>query len=170
MIRFTSLILACLFLLVGYLGIFAHGGGELIIRSEDIGPYRISVWVNPPEPSVDIPVHYTVGLASPQDNTPILNANVDIQMQGVDDQSRVYSSKATTDQSINKLFYEADLVIKEAGLFDTEITVFGPQGEGEISFTTEVSEPSRTNWLIWGFVGLGVVLLFGILRTRRMKR
>lgn len=151
-------------------GAMAHGGGELIIRSVEIGPYRISVWVNPPDPRANTPTHFTVGLASPVDNTPVLDANVSIEMEVINENAIVYSAPATTDQSINKLFYEADLDINQAGQYKTTIKVKGPSGAGEIDFETLVKEPSRTNWLVWGFVGLGVVLIFGLWRSRRAHR
>ena len=168
--KFPSLIFAWMIVLYSSAGVLAHGGGDLIIRSQEIGPYRISVWVNPPDPRVDKPVHYTVGLASPKDNSPILDANVFIKMQALSDNAIAYTASATTDQSINKLYYEADLDVDRAGVFKTIFTIKGPAGEGEVAIETVVKEQSRINWLIWGFAGLALVLIFGVWRSQSAKR
>ncbi len=86
----------------------AHGGGELVVGLEPAGPYAVSVWVNPPQPNVAEPVHFTVGVADLADGSPVLDAVVLITMQPVGAETAV-SASATTAQSTNKLFYETDL-------------------------------------------------------------
>lgn len=161
-----GIIFAGMFLAMGVLAAGAHGGGALIINARDAGPYRISVWVNPPEPQINEPVHFTVGLSSPVDNAPILDADVSIEMKAKGPGRSDYFSPATTEQSVNKLFYEADLEIQEAGTYETVVTINGPAGYGEIRFETILGEKSKINWLIWGLLGLGLVLIFGLWRSR----
>ncbi len=50
--------------------VLAHGGGDLIARNVQAGPYTASVWVNPPDPRANETIHFTVGLASPVDDKP----------------------------------------------------------------------------------------------------
>lgn len=164
--RTASLVVTAIFLLGLVFRLSAHGGGELVVRSEETGPFKVSVWINPPDPRVGAPLHFTVGLASPVDNSPILDANVFIEMRQEGEGRPVYSGPATTDQSINKLFYESDLEIPDIGLYVTTISISNATGGGEINFSTTVKEAGRLNWMIWGFAGLALVLIFGLWRSR----
>ena len=145
----------------------AHGGGELILKLASAGPYLVSVWVNPPEPQADEPLHLTIGMASVEDQSPILDATVQIEMELLGEELIV--ADATTAQSINKLFYEADLQVQTPGVYTTRIRLQGAEGVGETTVQIEVQQASTTNWLLYVVVGLGIGILFGLWRRASSK-
>jgi hypothetical protein len=147
----------------------AHGGGDLIARSVQAGPYIVSVWVNPPDSRALEPIHFTVGLASPSDGGPVLDAVVLVTMRELGGGEAVVTAPATTEQSINKLFYETDLEVAEAGDYEVEFQIAGADGEGMVSLLVEVKAPSGVNWLVIGLAGLGLVVVFGWWRSRRVQ-
>lgn len=145
----------------------AHGGGELIARSIEAGPYVASIWVNPPQPRAAEAIHFTVGLADPQDEGPILDADIEILMWYEEEGTPAASAVATTDQSINKLFYETDMEVPREGAYAVVFQISGPRGEGIVELPVEVKPASSINWLAVGFAGLGLVLVWGYWRSRR---
>ena len=145
----------------------AHGGGDLIARSVQAGPYIASVWVNPPDPRAQEPIHFTVGLASPVDSSPVLDADIQVSMWDKSSGDAPVTAPATTEQSINKLFYETDLEVPAAGDYETEFYIRGADGEGVISLMVEVKESTGVNWLLIGLAGLGLVVVIGWWRSRQ---
>ncbi|MFN2135765.1 MAG: hypothetical protein ACK2UK_07420 [Candidatus Promineifilaceae bacterium] len=162
-------ILAVLFLLPVMMvaQVAAHGGGALVAGPVATGPYMVSVWVNPPQPRAGAPVHFTVGVAAPGDGAPVLDAQILITMAQTEQTASPIASSATTEQSINRLFYETDLDIEQPGLYATTIAVSGPAGSGELALDLEVLPPARFNWFWLGLAGLAFVLLLGIWQRRR---
>lgn len=163
------LVLAFLLLLAVPTGAQAHGGGELVVAAEPAGPYSVSVWVNPPEPVAGEPVHFTVGVGSPGDRAPVLDATVQISMLPAGG-TMAFSGAATTEESVNKLFYETDLTVPETGMYEVTVEVAGDAGGGSVVFDVQVGEGGGVNWLLWGLVGLGVIILLGAWRTRQAVR
>ena len=147
--------------------ISAHGGGDLIARSVPVGPYFASVWVNPPDPRALEPIHFTVGLASPDDGSPVLDAEIQVTMRDQSSEETAVIAPATTEQSINKLFYETDLEVPAAGVYETEFLIRGAEGEGTVSLLVEVQTSSSVNWLVIGLAGLGLVVVLGWWRSRK---
>jgi hypothetical protein len=74
---------------------------------------------------------------------------------------------ATTEQSVNKLFYETDLEVPAAGDYEVEFHIRGAEGEATVSLVVEVQAPSRVNWLVIGLAGLGLVVVIGWWRSRQ---
>ena len=147
--------------------IAAHGGGDLIARSVQAGPYIASVWVNPPDPRALEPIHFTVGLASPADGSPVLDADIQVTMLDQSSGETAVRAPATTEQSVNKLFYETDLEVPAAGDYEVEFYIRGAEGEGTVSVLVEVQAPSKVNWLVIGLAGLGLVVVIGWWRSRQ---
>lgn len=162
------LIGCCLFVLAPQIA--AHGGGELIAGPIAAGPYTLSVWVNPPIPRAADAIHYTVGVASPEDGQPVLDAEIMVEMVSTGNSTLAASAPATTEQSINKLFYETDVQVSEPGLYETTFFVAGPAGEGSLAVDIMVEPPSRINWLVIGLTGLAVIIIAGWWRTRRSTK
>jgi hypothetical protein len=167
--RITSGFFLLAILFAGTSLVAAHGGGDLIARSVQTGPYTASIWVNPPDPRAKEVIHFTVGLASPEDGSPVLDADILVVMRHADSGETAATAPATTEQSVNKLFYETDIEVPVEGDYEVEFQVSGTEGEGTVSLTLEVKESSRVNWLVIGFAGLGIVLVFGWWRSRRMR-
>jgi hypothetical protein len=166
-ILFTLLILNLILSPALTYPVLAHGGGDLVAGPEQAGPYILSVWVNPPQPRTEQPLHFTVGVAEPDNRAAVLDAEVMITMRPVDGDLNPITSPATTEQSINKLFYETDLNLVQPGLYLTTIAVTGSDGEGELSLELNVKPPSPFNWFLIGLGGILLVLVLGWLRTRR---
>jgi hypothetical protein len=147
----------------------AHGGGDLIVRSVQAGPYTASVWVNPPDPRALEPIHFTVGLASPADHSPVLDADIQVTMWDKSSRETAVTAPVTTEQSVNKLFYETDVEVSTAGDYDVEFRIRGAEGEGTVTTSVVVQASSSMNWLVIGLVGLGVVVILGWWRSRQTE-
>ena len=137
--------------------LWAHGGGVLQIAAEPAGPYKVSVWLSPTRPEAGKPGHITVGLAGEAD-APVLDAKVLLQLNSLETGELLSSATATTAQSTNKLFYEADMTLPEIGRYSMNVQISGPQGSGEVAFPIEVYPISNTNWFLLGFIILGLAI------------
>ncbi len=158
-----------LFLLAQGLIVKAHGGGQLIAGPIETGPYILSIWVNPPQPRAEESLHFTVGVAAPSDESPVLDAQIMIMLQPLVGDAQPVSAQATTDQSINKLFYETDILVSEPGRYLATFDVIGPDGEGQLTLALDVQSPSPLNWFLVGLAGLLLVLVLGWWRARATR-
>ncbi len=147
--------------------ILAHGGGEIQLANAPIGPYKMTLWLNPPNPQAQQTTHITVGLAEPPNDAPMLDAAVQIDIIDTASGALILTTPATTEASINKLFYETDFTLPNPGIYEVNTRVVAPEGQGAASFSMEVTPASRTNWLLIGFTGLGLVVLITLLRNRQ---
>ncbi len=166
-ILLVNLILVSLFTVIT---IRAHGGGDLIAGPQPVGPYLVSIWLNPPDPRATEPIHFTVGLASPINREPILDAQIMVEMRPAGENRVAASGPATTEQSINKLFYETDLLVEDANTFETTFIITGSKGDGSLIVPVNVTQPSNINWMIVGLMGLALIVFLGWLRSRRVER
>lgn len=144
----------------------AHGGGELQIGNAPVGNYLVSIWVNPPTARAGEAIHVTVGIAQASTGEPVLDAAVDVLI--LDGQGEpVAAAAATTEQSVNRLFYEADLEDVRSGEYEMQITVTGRDGRGDLSFPLAVEPRSVWPWL--GGAAAAVVVI-GLIVRRWRKR
>lgn len=167
--RLTSMFFLLAIFLGGTSPVGAHGGGDLIARSVQAGPYTASIWVNPPDPRAKEVIHFTVGLASPEDGSPVLDADILVVMRYGDSGETAATAPATTEQSVNKLFYETDIEVPVEGEYEVDFQIEGAEGGGIITLVVEVKRASSVNWLAIGLAGLGLVLVLGWWRSRRMR-
>jgi len=77
------------------------------------------------------------------------------------------TTAATTEQSANRLFYEADLDGVPTGTYEIQIEVTGSEGRGLLSFPLPVEPASMWPWLAGVVVAAGVVWL--VLRYWRRR-
>ena len=97
----------------------------------------------------------------------ILDAEVGIEVLA-GGETAVLSGPATTEQSVNKLVYEADFDAPEAGMVTVVVVVNGRYGTGDVSFDLEIVPAKTTiNWLLIGIGGLIVVAIAGFFLSRR---
>lgn len=167
--RTAGLVLLLTVLFGGTSLVAAHGGGDLIARSVQAGPYTASIWVNPPDPRAAETIHFTVGLASPVDSSPVLDAEIQVTMRYPESGEIAAIAPATTEQSVNKLFYETDIEVPKEGDYQVEFQISGTDGEGTVDLVVEVRPSSSIDWVVVGFAGLGLVLVLGWWRSRRMR-
>lgn len=149
--------------------LFAHGGGTLQITNAPIGNCLISVWSAPPSPRVGTPLHITVGAAEAGSGEPVLDATVQIVVLSASGGEQMAAARATTEQSVNKLFYEADLPALAAGTYQFEVTTNCQGAEGVVSFEWEI-RPSSNPLLITVPIGLGLLVLVGLVFRFWKKR
>ena len=148
---------------------FAHGGGLIHVAGEPAGDYRVTVWVAPNEVEAGKTLHFTVAVVESENNDMILDADVGIDVFAAGSTTPVLSGPATTEQSVNKLFYEADFPqAPESGVYTVVTTVNGRLGTGDVSFDFEILPAKPTiNWLVIGIGGLVVVMVIGFLLSKR---
>lgn len=156
--------LAFLLCLLPFNHLLAHGGGELKVGNEPIGSYLVSAWVNPPTPQAGQVIHLTVGIAQESGGEPVLDASVDVVI--LDEAGgTVTTAVATTEQSVNRLFYEADVEPVPAGDYQMQVFITGDEGQGELIFPLEVVPRSILPWVA-GILG-GAIVIGLIVRSWR---
>ena len=140
----------------------AHGGGALQAVNVPIGSYQVSVWLNPPTVRTGQTIHLTVGVAAVEDGSPVLNSTVNVVIETAAGEE-VLTVPATTEQSVNRLFYETDIGSLPAGSYEVFVQVVGDEGSGDLSFPMEVEQAS-----VWprlaGLLSGGVVIWFVVHR------
>lgn len=148
----------CLVLLSFYVRpLLAHGGGEIVVAGEVAGPYRMTVWAAPNVIEAGKTIHITVGLGTAADNAPVLDAGILVEVFSPESNDLLLSTPATTERSVNKLFYETDFILEQAGAYPVSVVV--NDGEAEVTFNMEVNPATFTmNWLLVGIIGLGLVI------------
>ncbi|WP_420641401.1 hypothetical protein [Candidatus Leptofilum sp.] len=141
--------------------LLAHGGGELKVGSAPIGSYLVSAWVNPPTVQAGQVIHVTVGIARESTGEPVLDATVNVLIVNRAGDV-VATAVATTEQSVNRLFYEADLEPMPTGNYEMQVVVSGQAGEGDIAFPLTVTPRSILPWvggIAAGLFVIGLVVL-----------
>lgn len=152
----------------------AHGGGAPRLVNEDIGPYWISVWTAP-QPVREGQLHITVAVAEPgesaggQAGAPVLGAAVDVTLTPRAGGLADVRDQATNEQSANKLFYEADMIVPVAGDWQATVEVSGPEGSGQAQFDLTVEPAGSGNWMLFGGIGLLAVAGFYVYYATRRK-
>lgn len=161
-IRLFSLF--CLLLGLGYSQLtYAHGGGKLQISNQPIGDCLISVWSAPPRARATTPVHITVGVSNNIDNAPVLDATVDITLRNRSNNTAVAQTSATTAQSANKLFYEADIDRVPIGNYDSQISVDCLGTTDTLQFILDVSPATNPVYVVGPLIiaaSLGAFLFY----------
>lgn len=145
----------------------AHGGGELQAVNVPIGSYQVSVWLNPPTVRTGQTIHITVGIATAEDGSPVLDSTVDVIIETAAGEEML-TTQATTEQSVNRLFYEADISNLPTGSYEVLVQVAGIKGNGNLRFPMEVGQASLWPWLVGGLGG-GAVIWFVVRRWQKRK-
>lgn len=169
---FPSVLIAALLLPAGSA---AHGGGTPRLINEPVGPYWLSVWTAPEPPRTGEPLHLTIGLSEPgtgrEAGAPVLGAAVQLRLVLPGSEATPVTVNASNEKATNRLFYEADVTLPQAGTWETMVTASGPAGEGSASFVLEVVEGGGPDWLLLGGGGLLLVgALFFLLTRKRHPR
>jgi hypothetical protein len=106
----------------------------------------------------------------------VLDATVLVQAESVGQAGEQLVAPATRDNSVNKLFYEADLTLPAEGRWQVDIQVSGAAGAGNATFDIEALPPTAFNtlvgfgWPLWA--GLGLILVatgWWVQMSRRQK-
>jgi hypothetical protein len=121
----------------------AHGGGTPQLVQAPSGPYQVYAWTNP-DPARVGTLHVTVSLVQPATQKPVLDANVQVLAQASDD-GQTASALATHENAVIKTYYEADLDLPAAGLWQITVAHSDAAGSGSASFSLDV-QPAAFNW------------------------
>lgn len=133
----------------------AHGGGVLQVANAPIASYQVSVWTNPATARAGQPLHVTVGVAAGT-GEPVLDAAITVDLL-TDNGDVVLTAVATTEQSVNRLFYEADLPGTTAGTYKVQLALTGSEGSGTLSFPLFVKPVSVWPWIGAVLTGAAVI-------------
>ena len=139
--------------------VLAHAGvGIQHLNNVAAGPYRVFVWSDPEPPTVG-EYHVTVALteniegdATGLAGAPILDAFVMVEITHAET-GETLTARATHDDALNKLFYEASFAPEERGFWSVQIrvapAVCGP-GEGGEGVSSP-QQPDCENAQVVGF-------------------
>ena len=136
----------------------AHGGGKLQISNAPLPPYQVSVWLNPPTVRAGQPIHVTVGVTWAESGEPMLDAAVEVAILAANGET-VAAASATTEQSVNRLFYEADLPDLPVGSYQVQLTLTSQEGSGALTFPLEIVPAAVWPWVAGGLLGAAVMWL-----------
>ena len=146
--------------------ILAHGGvGFQHINNEPAGPYRVYIWSDPEPPQVG-EYHVAVALteniegdATGLAGGPVLDADVTVEMVHQENGTTLIE-KATHDDALNKLFYQASFAPATRGIWDVQVRIVALDGQVAVGFEDEIlPKPFPWRALLGGL--LSVVLLVG---------
>lgn len=153
--RYFLLVWVSLFL-GQFASVSAHGGGTLqIVNALIAEAYQVSVWSAPTTIRAQNDIHITVGVADLVDGSPVLDTAVQVDIYEAATGNLITAAAATTEQSVNRLFYEADMPGLPQGNYDVSVTVAGEEGSGSVAFALQI-RPSLNLPLI---VGAGIVVI-----------
>lgn len=169
-----ALLVCCVAFLAGACSqlALAHGGGAIQLADVPAGPYLLTVWTSPPTARAGTALHLTVGVNEVSSGTPqpVLDAVISIELIPVDGTAAIMTAQATTEQSVNKLLYEADMTVMTSGSYSVLVMVAGPDGEGEASFTIVVEPKNEISWLAITLVGVGLFIAVLLIWGRRKSK
>jgi hypothetical protein len=154
----------------------AHGGGTPRLQNAGLGVYWVTAWTQP-EPIRAGQVHVTLALSEPpppessrqEAGPPVLNVPLELQFHSLDQPGEVVTAQATHEQAVNKFFYEADLILPQAGRWQVIVQAENPDGSmASVSFEVEALAPPLIDarWLLAG--GIVIFFLVGWWITRSM--
>lgn len=146
----------------------SHGLGKQQLERAVAGPFRVSAWTDPVDVQSDDELHVTVAVED--DEGLVLHAGVQITAT-YDNQSE--SARATHDQAVNKLQYEARLNLQTAGEWRILITIQDGERRGDAQFGLNVSAAEEEGLpyplIIGGSIG-AVMALLGYRNYRNFKK
>ncbi|MFQ5434012.1 MAG: hypothetical protein ACE5FD_03965, partial [Anaerolineae bacterium] len=123
------------------------------------GPYLISVWTDP-DPLRMGEAHVTVAVTEPETESPVLDANVLVQLVWLDDPSVTLTAPATHENAALKIVYVAVFEPEQAGRWRGSVVVDGTESASEaVKFDFLVLPPAPVNWGLIGGVTIGLLTL-----------
>lgn len=137
----------------------AHTEGKMQLASEPAGPFKLTVWTSP-DPAVVGPVHVASAVVLADDASPVLDAQVFVEVTPKGASESALRAQATSEDSTNKFLYEAVLEVTEPGPYQVTVSVEGSDGStGSASFELEVTGGGGFSW--WLLIPLGLVIVAG---------
>ncbi|MCI0713290.1 MAG: hypothetical protein L0154_24245 [Chloroflexi bacterium] len=172
-------LILCSILLVGVSTALSHGLGRQVVEQEVVGPYTVSVWVEPEAVQPGDEVHITISLQNDTATMFVTTASLAITAEPPDEIAEPLTSTAIIGGSANPLFYEGLLELADVGEWTIRIVITGAEGAAEVEFALEVggdsssgdSEVSNLRDLgqVLGLIGIGIVTLAVIFQALRQR-
>ena len=136
----------------------AHGGGTPQLTNQPAGDYLVSAWTTP-DPATIGTLHVTVALQNASSGEPVTDASVQVVAHPLEGDSAEIAMTATRDDALTPYFYEADLTIPDAGLWQIELALVKAEGAAaeRLGFVLEIKEQSP-NWILWGLIGVALIV------------
>lgn len=150
----------------------AHGGGVLYLANELSGDFEVSAWVLPQVANTSEPLHIDILVLQPsaegQANQDfILGADVNVLATYLGGDKTVVNEVAATVDTQNELFYQAIVLVSEAGEWQIDIDVRRGEEAGVASFVLDIEEDNRRNWYLIG--GAVIVILAAAIFALRIR-
>lgn len=151
----------------------AHGGGRPRLTGEEAGPYRLFVWTNP-DPLLAGEAHISIavvkaaqsdghGESAGELDTPVTDAVVQVQFVPIGQTAPVMMIEATRSTLLNSVYYEADVLLPQAGLWRITVSAHGVDGRGEATFEATVQSAPERNWALIGGASVALVILIALM-------
>lgn len=174
--QLTSSVLYICFLVILALANFrpalAHTEGKMQLSAEPAGPFKMTVFTSP-DPAVIGEIHVAALIFLAEDASPLLDANVTVEMKPLEDDGSVQRSLAVLGEAENKLLFEAILEVSAPGPYLVTVSVEEGNGQtGEASFEMDVTSGEGFNWLyLIPVILIGLVIaIWAVIRTIRRRQ
>ena len=117
----------------------AHGGGTPQLTNQPAGDYLVSAWTTP-DPATIGTLHVTVALQNASSGEPVTDADVQVVAHPLEGESAEIATAATRDDALTPYFYEADITIPDAGLWQIELALVKAEGAAaeRLGFVLEI--------------------------------
>lgn len=141
----------------------AHGGGLLQIADAPLGPYRVSIWTNPPVPRAGEPFHVTTAVyrREGRQDIPVTAAHVALTL--THETGRMVRAEAWR-MDAYPYTYEWDGTLDQPGIWTVTVTIDAEGHTGTFTFTVQAQSPSRLPGILWvAVVGVLVGSLIWVL-------
>ncbi len=137
------------------------------LASAPAGPYKLTVWTWP-DPARRGEVHISIALILAEDASPVLDANVHVDMKSSSGDVTL-SAPATTENSENKFLYEVVMDVPKSGSYEITIAAVGSDNSGgEVTFQLDVVSEKTINWLLILPIATVVAgVIYWLIRKRR---
>jgi hypothetical protein len=151
----------------------AWADGGALRLSERAGPYQIAVFTAPTPLQAGL-VDISVFVQDATNGESVPEAQVILRLtERATGETMQYSASSVA--ATNKLFQAAVFSLPEAGWWDVEVVVEGPQGQAHVRFEMEAGRSSPRwatiwPWFTWPIVPIGLFCLHLFLVRRRSSR
>lgn len=140
----------------------AHSSGPPKLANAAAGPYRIFVWTQP-EPLRVGDAHISILVTLAATAQPMDNVQVKVHFVAQNEPGEDFVVQTAPQAFLSNRYYEADVQLPSTGVWRAIISISGPEGEGSVSFDSEVLPTRTLNWWLIGGAGATLILLLGLI-------
>ena len=139
----------------------ARGDGGQLQLVRDIDPWQVAVFAAP-TPLRAGPIDVSVLVQDRSTGSPIVDAQVDVQLTERSPPGRVLHARASSALATNKLLQAAFFELPHAGQWDARLSITTPQGPCRLEFSLDATaaQPGWQSLWPWFTWPVAVVLLY----------